>query len=155
MFFRHSYDKLIYPLVALVVLAAFSYRPKYHLRGDMPPEFFSSTTTKGTSAKRSLDQKIAWAYWESAQMDIQWKYPHGQLLPPDPPPEFRVDAEALGPTAADPATRQLYWRRLQQVWYVPETWQKQYEWDFGWAKDPLSSAGEWLKDKAGRILSGS
>src|SRR5690349_12784350 len=112
MFFRHSYDKLIYPLVLLAGLAAISYRPRYHLRGDMPAEFFPSSPST-TPAKRSLDQKIAWAYWESAQMDIQWKYPHGKTLPADPPPEFRVDARALGPNAADSVTRQLYWRRLQ------------------------------------------
>lgn len=151
MFFRHSYDKLIYPLVLLAGLAAISYRPRYHLRGDMPPEFFP-TSASTTAAKRSLDQKIAWAYWESAQMDIQWKYPHGKTLPADPPPEFRVDARALGPNAADPVTRQLYWRRLQDIWYVPETWQKQYEWDWDWASDPLSSAGQSLRDAANKIL---
>ena len=42
--------------------------------------------------QRTLEQRIAWAYWESAQMDIQWKYPHGHPLPADPPAEFRIDA---------------------------------------------------------------
>ena len=151
MFFRHSYDKLLYPLILFVALLAISYRPKYHLRGDMPPGFFQPSTGM-TAAKRSLDQKIAWAYWESAQMDIQWKYPHGETLPADPPSEFRVDARALGAEAADLATRQLYWRRLQDVWYVPETWQKQYEFDLGWLSNPLVSIGEWLRDASGRIF---
>ena len=133
-------------------MIAFSYRPKYHLRGEMPSEFFPATAAAKSSAQRSLDQEIAWAYWESAQMDIQWKYPHGQTLPVDPPPEFRVDAKALGPSASDPATRQLYWRRLQKVWYTPETWQKQYQWDMNWASDPLTSAGEWLRDETGKLL---
>ena len=152
MFFRHSYDKLVYPLILVALVIAFSYRPKYHLRGDMPSEFFPATAAAKSDAKRSLDQKIAWAYWESAQMDIQWKYPHGQTLPVDPPAEFRVDAKALGPSASDPATRQLYWRRLQQVWYAPETWEKQYQWDMNWASDPLTSAGEWLRDETGKLL---
>jgi hypothetical protein len=152
MFFRHSYDKLVYPLILVAAVIAFSYRPKYHLRGEMPSEFFPATAAAKSSAQRSLDQKIAWAYWESAQMDIQWKYPHGQTLPVDPPPEFRVDAKALGPSASDPATRQLYWRRLQKVWYTPETWQKQYQWDMNWASDPLTSAGEWLRDETGKLL---
>jgi len=151
MFFRHSYDKVLYPLILLIVLAAISYRPKYHLRGDMPPEFFPTTAAAQNSTKRSVDHKIAWAYWESAQMDIQWKYPHGKTLPPEPPAEFRVDARALGPGSTDPATRQLYWRRLQQVWYVPSSWQKQYEWDLSWASDPFTSGGEWLKDQMGRL----
>src|SRR6185437_9896536 len=152
MFFRHSYDKLLYPLILLIVLAAVSYRPKYHLRGDMPPEFFPTSSTTQSAAKRSVDHRIAWAYWESAQMDIQWKYPHGKTLPFDPPADFRVDARALGPGSTDPATRQLYWRRLQQVWYVPSTWQKQYQWDMNWASDPLTSAGEWLRDETGKLL---
>ena len=152
MFFRHSYDKLIYPLVLLLVLAAVSFRPKYHLRGDMPPEFFRAASSSSTAAKGALDQRIAWAYWESAQMDIQWKYPHGRTLPPDPPPEFRVDAKALGPSANDPATRQLYWRRLQSVWYTPETWQRKYELDMNWARDPLSSAGSWLREEVNQLL---
>jgi len=150
MFFRHSFDKLIYPVVGLALLAAVSYRPKYHLRPDMPPEFFRSTTSSA-KAKQSLDQKIAWGYWESAQMDIQWKYPHGKTLPADPPSEFRIDAQALGPLASDSVTRQLYWHRLQDVWYTPETWQKEYEWSWDWASDPLTSAGQWLRDKADRL----
>jgi hypothetical protein len=152
MFFRHSYDKLIYPLVLIAVLVAVSFRPKYHLRGDMPPEFFPATASSSTAAKRSLDHRIAWAYWESAQMDIQWKYPHGQTLPPDPPQEFHVDARALGPAATDPVTRQLYWRRLQSVWYTPETWQRKYEWDMSWAGDPLNSVGTWLREQVDRLL---
>jgi len=132
-------------------LAAISYRPKYHLRGDMPPEFFPTSATVQNAAKRSVDQKIAWAYWESAQMDIQWKYPHGKTLPPEPPAEFHVDARALGQDAGDPGVRQLYWRRLQQVWYVPETWQKQYEWDWSWASDPFTAGGQWLKEQMERL----
>ena len=153
MFFRHSFDKLIYPVVALALLAAVSYRPKYHLRPDMPPEFFRPAASSSTKGKPSLDQKIAWAYWESALMNIQWKYPHGKTLPPDPPYEFRIDAQALGPLAADPTTRQVYWHRLQDVWYTPETWQKQYEWDWNWASDPLMSAGQWLREEADRLTS--
>jgi hypothetical protein len=99
-----------------------------------------------------LDQKIAWAYWESARMDIQWKYPHGQTLPPDPPQEFRVDAKALGPGATDPATRQLYWRRLRSVWYTPETWERKYVFDMNWASDPLGAAGTWLREEISRLL---
>jgi hypothetical protein len=151
MFFRHSLDKLIYPLVFAVVLIAVSYQPKYHLRSDMPPEFFRGSASSG--AKQEMDRKIAWAYWESAQMNLQWQYPHGRTLPPDPPVEFRVDAKALGPSAGDPSVRQMYWHRLQDVWYLPESWKKEYEWDWGWASDPLTSAGQWLRNQADRITS--
>ena len=150
MFFRHSADKLIYPLIALVVLIFISYRPAYHLRPDMPQGFFAADAPCGP--KRPVEQKIACAYWDSAQMNIQWKYPHGHPLPIDVPPDFRVDAPALGPSASAAATRDLYWRRLQEVWFLPETWKETYEWNWGWASDPLNSAGQWLKDTMNRLF---
>ena len=145
MFFRHHGDKLMYPLLVFVLLAIVSYRPKYHLKNQMPPGFFSASTSDPPQ-KRSLDKRIAWAYWENAQMNIQWKYPYSHALPNDPPPEFSVDMRALGPGASDPSTRLLYWRRLQQVWFLPETWKKDYEWDWTWISDPLTSASEWMKN---------
>jgi hypothetical protein len=151
MFFRHSYDKLIYPFIISAVLFAISYRPAYRLHPDMPPSFFAADAPCGP--KRPIEQKIACAYWDSAQMNIQWKYPHGHPLPIDVPPEFRIDAPALGPAASAPATREFYWHHLQQIWYAPETWKKSYEWTWGWASDPLDSAGQWLKETMGKLFS--
>lgn len=151
MFFRHSYDKLIYPFIVVVVLVAISYRPAYRLRPDMPQDFFAADAACGP--KRPVEQKIACAYWDSAQMDIQWKYPHGRPLPIDVAPEFRIDAPALGPEASSSATRELYWKRLQLMWSAPETWKETYEWNWGWASDPLNSAGQWLKETMGRLFS--
>ena len=151
MFFRNNLDKLVYPVIALVVVLIVSYQPKYHLRAEMPSAFFSEANSS-PGQQRGLEQKIAWAYWESAQMDIQWKYPYRHPLPQDPPPEFRIEAQALGPVASDPATRTLYWHRLQQVWYLPEAWDRDYEWDWGWASDPLASVGHWLRDKADKMF---
>lgn len=151
MFYRHSYDKLIYPFILLVVLIAISYRPAYRLRPDMPQVFFAADAPCGP--KRSVEQKIACAYWDSAQMNIQWKYPHAHALPADIPAEFVIDAPALGPQASAQATRTLYWRRLQQVWYLPETWKETYEWNWNWASDPLDSAGQWLRETMGRLFS--
>jgi len=150
MFFRHGLDKLIYPVIAIALLIFVSYRPEYHLRTEMPADF-SSAASSGTK-QRTLEQRIAWAYWESAQMDIQWKYPHGHPLPADPPAEFRIDAQALGPAASDPSTRQLYWHRLQTVWYAPDSWTRDYGWDWGWASDPLSSTGQWLREETDRLF---
>ena len=31
------------------------------------------------------------------------------------------------------------WLKLQEVWYVPNTWDTSYEWDLEWLKDPLVS----------------
>jgi hypothetical protein len=151
MFFRHSYDKLIYPLLILTVFVLISYRPAYHLRPDMPSGFFAADGPCGP--KRPVEQKIACAYWDSAQMNIQFKYPHAHPLPMDVPPEFIVDAPALGPAVSSPATRELYWHRLQQVWYLPETWKETYEWNLTWASDPLDAAGQWLRDSIGKAFS--
>jgi len=151
MFFRHSADKLIYPLIVLAFLVVISYRPAYRLRPDMPQIFFAADQPCGP--KRPVEQKIACAYWDSAQMNIQWKYPHGHPLPVDVPSEFGIDAPALGPTASAPATRELYWRHLQQVWYLRETWKETYEWHWGWASDPLNSGAQWLRDTMGKLFS--
>ena len=149
MFFRHHVDKLIYPVIVLVIVVLICYRPTYHLRAEMPDAFFSQG---GNGQASSREQKIAWAYWESAQMDVQWKYTRGRPLPPEPAREFHVNAEALGPAASDPGTRQLYWHRLQEVWFEPDTWTSDYEWDWGWASDPLASAGSWLRRQADRFF---
>ena len=85
-------------------------------------------------------------------MNVQWKYPHGHPLPIDIPPEFGIDAPALGAAASAPATRELYWHRLQQIWYSPETWKETYEWNWGWASDPLNSGAQWLKDTMGKLF---
>src|SRR5438874_11506794 len=150
MFFRHHVDKLIYPVIVLVIVVLICYRPTYHLRAEMPDAFFSQG---GNGQASSREQKIAWAYWESAQMDVQWKYPHGRPLPVDPPPEFRIDALALGPAASDPVVRLFYWHRLRDAWYSPEIWKTDYEWNFGWTSDPLGSAGQWLKEVISKLFS--
>jgi hypothetical protein len=145
MFMRHHTDKLIYPIILLVLVIFISYRPKYRLRPDMPAAFFPVTAAID---KNGIQNRIARGYWESARMDIQWKYAYGHALPADAPPEFRFDAKALGPTACDDATRALYWHRLQQVWSSPEAWKQNYEWDWSWTSDPFTSASEWLHNHA-------
>jgi hypothetical protein len=149
-FYRRRIDKLLIPIMLLVVLIASSYRAKYHLRNEMPGGFFQEETKSKTPA---LDKKIASAYWERALMEVQWKYGYSHSLPPNPPEEFQINAAALGEVAADPATRMLYWHRLQQIWYSPETWKKEYGWDLTWFRDPLTSGAEWIKGEASRLFS--
>jgi len=149
MFFRHGTDKLVYPLLFVTLLFFVSYRPRYHLRKNMPAGFYSDVST---GQKRSMDERTAWAYWESAQMDVQFLYPHGHPLPNDPPPQFHVDTQVFGSEASDPATRKRYWQRLQAIWDTPEAWQAGYEWDWSWVRDPIDSAAQWLRDKARGFL---
>src|SRR3989442_15514656 len=103
MFYRRHSDKLIIPIIIIVVLIASSYRAKYHLQTQMPAGFFNENNSRNPT-----DEKIAWAYWETALMEVQWKYGYSHPLPADPPPEFQIDGRALGPAASDPATRTLY-----------------------------------------------
>jgi hypothetical protein len=153
-FYRHSFDKLIYPMLGFIVLIAICYRPKYRLQDDMPKAFFfDGTDNRSKAQKTSVEKRIASSYWQSARMNIQWKYPHGSTLPGDPPPEFRIEVSALGLAASDPMLRALYWRRLQQVWPLPEAWKQEYEFSFDWASDPISSASQWLRDHADRWFS--
>lgn len=145
MFFRRHTDKLIYPIILLVLVIFISYRPKYRLRPDMPAAFFP---VAAAIDKNGIQNRIAREYWESARRDVQWKYPHGYTLPDEPPPEFRVDGKTFGPVASDPTIRALYWRRLQQLWSYPEAWKQAYEWDWSWTSDPFTSASEWLHNHA-------
>lgn len=149
MFFRHSTDKLIYPLLILLALLFVSYRPRYHLRKQMPVSFYSEQS----GGQKPLEQRVAWAYWESAQMDVQFQYPHGHPLPAAPPAQFHVDAHVFGATAAGPEARKVYWQRLQQIWDTPEAWERGYEWDWGWVRDPIDSGAQWLRDAAHKMFS--
>src|SRR5260370_17465291 len=128
MFVLNHTHKLLLHIVDFILLVVISYRPKYHLQSEMPGGFFHQGQK---SSKPSLEQKIAWAYWENAQMNIQWRYVYGHPLPVDPPPEFQVDAKALGPEASDPGIRLMYWHRLEQEWPLPATWARDYYADFG------------------------
>ena len=154
MFFRHSAYKLIYPLIAAALIISFSYRPRYRLRDEMPAEFFSEATIsepRGQDASR--EKSIAWAYWQSAQMDIQWKFPHGRVLPLNPPPDFRIQQQTVKPNASDAALRQHYWSRLRQVWNSPEVWRTEYVWDWTWISDPLPLLEQWKREVTERLFS--
>lgn len=151
MFFRHALDKVIIAVVVGIILVVISYHPQYRLRSDMPQGFFKPTTAS-EAGKRSIEERIAWGYWESAVMDVQWRYSRVQPLPSEPPAEFHLNAAALGPAASDPATRLLYWKRLQQVWLEPSTWTQHYEWNWNWAHDPIDAAGSWIRHEADRLF---
>jgi hypothetical protein len=137
MLIRWKIEKIVIPLLAVGLLAYMSYRPKFRLRPDMPPAF-ADVSSSLPSQKRIPEQVIAKAYWECAVTEIQWKYSR-TYLPPSPPPDFTIASEAAGPNANDPDTRARYWLKLQEVWYLPNTWDKSYEWDLEWLKDPLVS----------------
>jgi hypothetical protein len=137
MFIKRGYDKALVPLLAAGIVVYASIRPTFRMRADMPREFIDASSSL-SAQKRASEEKIARAYWTCVVTEIQWKYVYGYHLPQDPPPEFTANA------AADPATRERYWRKLQEVWYLPSTWTKGYEWDFSWLTNGVRSASQWL-----------
>jgi hypothetical protein len=140
MFIRRRLDKLILPLMAIAAFCAVSYRPRFHLNPSMPREFADAASAT-TPQKRVSEERIAKAYWQCAVYDVQWKRGFGTPLPNDPPAEFALAPQVPG---ADTATRTRYWRRLQQAWYSPGVWKKDYQWDTSWTFDWVRNAGEWL-----------
>jgi hypothetical protein len=145
LFYRHYSDKLVYPILGFIVLLIASYRPVYHLRAKMPQEFYAPSIA-GASTPSENERRIAQAYWQSAQLNVQWKHAQGQPLPVDVPGEFRIDPRAFGPASSDQAVRAFYWRRLQSVYTSPAAWQKEYQWNFGWINDTFSSIADWIRD---------
>jgi hypothetical protein len=137
MLIRWKIEKFVIPLLAVGLIVYTSYRPKFRLRLDMPPTFVDLSGSS-PAQKRVAEELLARAYWDCAVTEIQWKYSRA-YLPPSPPPEFNVTSEDSTVTAGDPDARARYWQKLQDVWYLPNTWEKSYEWDLGWLRDPLVS----------------
>ena len=132
-------------IVALFALGLFlyvSYQPRFRLHPAMPPDFIDETLAR-PSQKSDLETKIAGAYWNRLANNIQWQYGYGHPLPADPPPDFTVTG-ASGMAADDTATRVRYWRRAQHIWYLPTSWQKDYEWNFDWTTDWIQNGGDAL-----------
>ncbi len=148
MFIKRGYDKVLIPVLAAGIFLYASIRPTFRLRAEMPRQFideYGSLPAQG----RASEEKIARNYWTCVVTEIQWKYVYGYHLPPDPPPEFTANA------AADPATRARYWRKLQEVWYLPSTWTKSYELDFNWLTGWVRSASQWLHQHLPGLGNGS
>ncbi len=141
MFIRRRLDKFILPLLAAGVFIYLSYQPIFRLSTKMPAEFADAT---GSAQQRAAEAKIAGAYWDSLVRSVQWKYGYGYYLPQEPPAEFTVNRPDLGASATDATTRVRYWRKAQQIWYVPGVWQKEYVWDFAWMTSWIQSGANWI-----------
>ena len=140
MFIRRRLDKVILPLIAIGAFCAVSYRPRFRLNPDMPKEFVDASDVS-TPQKRLAQERIAKGYWQCAVYAVQWKRGFGTSLPNEPPAEFALGTQVPG---SDAQTRTRYWRRLQQVWYSPAVWKKDYQWELSWTFDWVRNAGEWL-----------
>jgi hypothetical protein len=114
-------------LIGLAAFAYSSFDAKLRLRPDMPKDFMDSSKSI-TAANRAQEERLARAYWRCA-LAVQWKYGYGHRLPDDPPPEFLVTTQDVGTAASDTGSRLRYWHRFQEVWYVPNNWEKSYAFD--------------------------
>jgi hypothetical protein len=138
---RRRHDVII---IAALVLAAIAYgasRSEFRLRPDMPLDFFDGSNL--VPQRRASERRIAQAYWDSAVKQVQWKYGYGSRLPIDPPPDFSVSADEVGPAAKDETVRRHYWQQLRVTWNLSSAWKTQYELSSISFRQTLQSAGEW------------
>ena len=140
---RRKYDIAIIVTLVLAAIAYGASRTEYRLQPEMPVEFFDGTHLP--PAKRAVEMKIAKAYWNCAVKQVQWKYGYASRLPDDPPPEFSVSVNEVGPVAKDETVRRHYWQKLHSTWTVSAAWNNQLEWSSISFRQSLRSAGEWWK----------
>ena len=142
LFKRQKVDWLFVPLLVIGLFMYASYQPRFRLRPDMPAEFLDAPV--GSPQGQTAEQKIAEAYWKSLIRDVQPKYGYGYTLPSDPPGDFTLASASSGTNQEDTETRIRYWRKAQHVWYLPNAWQKGYEWDFHWTSNLTQNSADWL-----------
>ena len=150
MLVNRRFDKLMIVLAVAGVAAYGILQPRYRLREQVPKEFLQEAHSLSPQ-KRAQEERIARAYWKCALNQIQWRYSYGHRLPELPPPDFAVASQEFGTANTDPASRARYWRKLQEVWYMPTVWQREYSWDSRSVKDSLISTGDWLNEQIGRV----
>ena len=112
-----------------------SFEPVQRLR-SVPPGEFHDSQAKWDPDRRALEERTAEAYWARAVQFIQWQQPYGTVLPSNPPEDFSL-AKGNVPTGdldSSPATRIRYWQNLREVWSLPHSWEKSYEFDMGWLR---------------------
>jgi hypothetical protein len=145
MFIRRKFDKILVAVIAVGLFLAASIHTGFRVSPAMPRDFVDRANLL-PGHDGTAEEKIAGAYWNSVVARIQWMYSYQQYLPQNPPPEFTSLSPGLE-GAGDAATRIRYWRKLNQVWYRPDTWTKEYEWDFHWVSNPVVTAANWWQDQ--------
>jgi hypothetical protein len=143
--------EIVWILLGVVVLLAYaSLRSEYHLRSQMPPEFFNATAP--AQARRADEKRAAEAYWNCAVTQIQWDYGYARRLPDLPPADFVIQADQAGAAARDPVLRARYWQKLREVWVLSSSWQQRYTWSPISLRESFRSAGDWLETHMRRIV---
>jgi hypothetical protein len=107
-----------------------------------PPRGFADAQKEWDAQRRATEERAARAYWKVAVNIVQWKRPFGTELPAEPFAEFRLEEKDFprGGLEAAPATRARYWRKLREVWPLPQTWHETYVWNPAWLTELLTSS---------------
>jgi hypothetical protein len=146
---HRRHDILAIVIIVLCVVGYASFRTEFRLREKMPAEFYDSS--RAPAGKRASEEKIARAYWKAAVTQVQWKYGYAHRLPDDPPDEFAVTSEEVGPAAQDSALRARYWQKLRDVWGISGVWQEEYKLNTIVLRQSFRSAGQWLESTMRRV----
>jgi hypothetical protein len=104
------------------------------LQNDPPTEFIDDNPSYNAK-RRAREEEVAQAFWRTAVMDLQERYPFGSQLPFDPPEEFQVDKK-YAPTGGAKALadmRSFYWDKLRDMWGQRRFWVESQEADSGFA----------------------
>ena len=141
---RRKYDIAIIIGIVLVLLSFASFRSEFRLQSDMPAQFFDGAQAR--REKRGSEEKIARAYWDCAVKEVQFKYGYAHRLPEDPPEEFILSPQEVGPGARDESLRRYYWQRLRSVWNVSSVWKDQWQFSFFTFRQSLRTGGDWWKE---------
>ena len=127
-------------LLVLVVgvFAALCIRPVMRLK-EKPPTKFLEMPERWSAERRAAEGPVALAYWECARFVVQTKYVYGTPLPASPPSEFNIAKADLprGSSGNSNEARVRYWSKLQEVWALPQSWDKTYEWSTYWIAQNL------------------
>ncbi len=118
--------------------------PLVRLQSEPPSEFIGRHAVDRRQAEP--EKVIAQAYWNVAVQSIQWKYSPKRSLPYDPPPNFRINEQSKELSDAVNVDRNVYWRRLRDVWQRPDAWRVSYGWNTDWVNRSLMVLQEYAND---------
>jgi len=135
-------------LLVIGCVLFFIYRstlPLVRLQSEPPPEFIGRHAVRDRRQAKP-EKLIAQAYWNVAVRSIQWKYSPKRSLPYDPPPNFRINKQFKALSDSINIDRDIYWRRLRDVWQQPDTWRVSYGWNTDWVNRSLMVLLEYAND---------
>jgi len=147
---HRRFDVFVIVLGIAALFAWASIHSEFHLRPQMPAEFFNPADVP--PARRAAEQKVAQAYWKLAIDEIQWQYGYARTLPEQPPGDFFIRADEAGADALDPELRARYWQRLRHVWNISTLWERHYEWSTVSITKTLQITARWLQEHLRRAL---